>query len=152
MLDELRELARGIHPSVLADRGLLEAVEALAQRSSIPVAVRANPGLRGKRFPEEIEGASYFTIAEALANASKHGSPTHIDVSVTHHGDVLAITVHDDGDGFDTSAMNGPVLANLAERLAALGGRLDVDSQPGHGTTLSARLRVVGAQPATDAS
>lgn len=142
---ELRELAHGIHPSVLGDRGLLEAVEALAARSSVPVAVRADPSLRGERFAEEVEGASYFTVAEALANVSKHAVATRAEVRLARSDDALRIAVHDDGEGFDLATAVGEGLANLAERLAALGGRLDVVSTPGQGTTVTAQLRVPGA-------
>jgi signal transduction histidine kinase len=142
---ELRKLAHGIHPSVLGDRGLLEAVEALAARSSVPVAVRADPSLRGERFAEEVEGASYFTVAEALANVSKHAAATRAEVRLARSDDALRIAVHDDGEGFDLATAVGEGLANLAERLAALGGRLDVVSTPGQGTTVTAQLRVSGA-------
>ena len=142
VIAELRELAHGIHPSVLGDRGLLEAVEALAARSSVPVAVRADPSLRGERFAEEVEGAGYFTIAEALANVSKHAAATHAEVSLAREDDALSIAVRDDGDGFDLATAVGEGLANLAERLSALGGRLDVVSAPGQGTTVRAQLRV----------
>ncbi len=145
VLGDLRELAHGIHPSVLGDRGLLEAVEALASRSAIPVAVRADPALRGVRFAEEIEGAGYFTIAEALANAGKHAAATRVDVSLARSNGSLQIAVHDDGAGFDPVTAVGDGLANLAERLSALGGRLDVDSHPGRGTTVTARLRAIDA-------
>jgi signal transduction histidine kinase len=142
VLGELRELAHGIHPSVLSDRGLLEAVESLAARSAVPVAVRADPALRGLRFAQEIEGAGYFTVAEALANASKHAAATAIDVTLAHHTGGLDITVRDDGTGFDPATVVGDGLVNLAERLAALGGRLEVEARPGAGTTLLAHLRL----------
>ena len=142
VIGELRELAQGIHPSVLSDRGLLEAVEALASRSAIPVSVRADPDLRGTRFANEVEGAGYFTVAEALANVGKHATATHAEVSLRHDPEALRIDVRDDGAGFDPAAVSGDGLANLAERLAALGGRLDVASSPGGGTTVSAWLRV----------
>jgi signal transduction histidine kinase len=142
VLSELRELAHGIHPSVLSDRGLLEAVESLAARSAVPVAVRADPSLRGVRFAQEIEGAGYFTVAEALANASKHAAATAIDVTLAHHDGGLDITVRDDGTGFDPATAVGEGLVNLAERVAALGGRLQVDARPGAGTTLTAHLRL----------
>ncbi len=145
VLVELRELAHGIHPSVLSDRGLLEAVEALAARSRVPVSVRADPALRGLRFAEEVEGAGYFTIAEALANAGKHAAASQIDVSLARANGSLRITVHDDGAGFDPATAAGDGLANLAERLSALGGQLDIDSAPGLGTTVSARLRAADA-------
>jgi signal transduction histidine kinase len=142
VLGELRELAHGIHPSVLSDRGLLEAVETLAARSAVPVAVRADPTLRGLRFAQEIEGAGYFTVAEALANASKHAAASTIDVTLAHHAGGIDITVHDDGTGFDPASAVGDGLVNLTERVAALGGRLRIEARPGAGTTLSAHLRL----------
>ena len=145
VIAQLRELAHGIHPSVLGDRGLLEAVEALAARSSVPVTVRADPDLRGERFAEEVEGAGYFTVAEALANVSKHASATHAEVRLARSDGSLRIAVHDDGAGFGLGEAVGEGLANLAERLAALGGRFDVSSTPGNGTTVTAQLRVSGA-------
>jgi signal transduction histidine kinase len=142
VLAELRELARGIHPSLLSDRGLLAAVEALAARSPVPVSVRADPRLRDRRFPAPLEGAGYFTVAEALANAGKHAAASRIDISLADSSDSLRIAVHDDGTGFDPATAVGDGLANLAERLAALGGRLEVDSHPGAGTTVHAQLRL----------
>jgi signal transduction histidine kinase len=144
VIAELRELAHGIHPSVLSDRGLLEAVEALAARSRLPVSVRADAALRGVRFAEEVEGAGYFTVAEALANIGKHAAATHAEVRLARADGCLRITVTDDGTGFAPEGTEGQGLVNLAERLAALGGRLDVRSRPGAGTTVSAQLAVTG--------
>ena len=144
VLADLRELAHCIHPSLLSDRGRLAAVEALAARSTVPVSVRAAPELRGRRFAEAIEGAGYFTVAEALANAGKHAAAAQIDVSLMNGHDTLHITVHDDGTGFDPASAVGEGLANLRERLAALGGGLEIISRPGEGTTVSARLRAAG--------
>jgi signal transduction histidine kinase len=141
VLKDLRELAHGIHPSLLSDRGLLAAVEALAARNAVPVSVRADPELRDHRYPAAIEGAGYFTVAEALANACRHAAASHIDVSLARSDESLHITVHDDGAGFDPATAVGEGLANLGERLAALGGRLDVTSRPDGGTTVTAQLR-----------
>jgi signal transduction histidine kinase len=145
VLADLRELAHGIHPSVLTDRGLLEAVENLAARSTVPVSVRADPSLRGARFAEEIEGAGYFTVAEALANMLKHASAHHAEITLARSNGSLQIAVHDDGTGFDQASGAGRGLSNLAERVAALGGRLEVTSGAGAGTTVSALLH---ARPA----
>lgn len=142
VIAELRELAHGIHPSLLSDRGLLEAVEALAGRSRVPVSVRADPALRGARLSEDVEGAGYFTVAEALANVSKHANASQAEVSLARADGSLEITVADDGGGFDPAAATSEGLANLGERLAALGGHLDVASRPGGGTTVSARVQV----------
>ncbi|WP_052664255.1 GAF domain-containing sensor histidine kinase [Nitriliruptor alkaliphilus] len=142
VIGDLRELAHGIHPSVLGDRGLLAAVEALAARSALPVSVRADPSLRGQRFAEEVEGASYFAIAEALANVGKHAAATHAEVMLARNNGSLHIEVRDDGAGFDPSTASGEGLPNLADRMAALGGRLDVISRAGGGTTVRATLGV----------
>jgi signal transduction histidine kinase len=142
VIGDLRELAHGIHPSVLGDRGLLAAVEALAARSAVPVSVRADPSLRGQRFAEEVEGAGYFAIAEALANVGKHAAATHAEVTLARSNGSLHIEVRDDGAGFDPVTVAGEGLPNLADRMAALGGRLDVVSREGDGTTVRAMLGV----------
>ena len=152
VIADLRELAHGIHPTLLADRGLLEAVEALAARNPVPVTVRADPSLRGTRFPEEVEGAGYFTVAEALAKVLKHARADQVEVSLQRSNGSLRIEIHDDGVGFDHRQVNGDGLANLSERLAALGGQLDVDSTDGS-TVLRAVLAASGtSQAVVDAS
>ena len=139
VIADLRELAHGIHPTLLTDRGLLEAVEALANRSPIPVVVRADPSLRGLRFAEEVEGAGYFTVAEALTNVLKHAGAGHAEVRLQRTNGSLHIEVSDDGIGIDPATPGGSGLPNLSERLTALGGRLDVNSSNG-GTTVHATL------------
>ncbi len=141
VITDLRELAQGIHPTLLTDRGLLEAVEALANRSSISVVVRADPSLRGLRFAEEVEGAAYFTVAEALTNVLKHARADHAEVRLQRSNGSLHVKVTDDGVGIDPVAPAGSGLANLAERLSALGGHLDVDTSTG-GTTVHATLTI----------
>jgi signal transduction histidine kinase len=145
VLGDLRELARGIHPSLLRDRGLLAAVEALAARHPVPVSVRADLSLRSLRLAEEIEGAGYYTVAESLANSLKHAEASQVEVTLSRSNGSLHISIHDDGTGFDKSVLSGHGLANLSERLAALGGRLDVTTHPGAGTTVSATLALTGA-------
>jgi signal transduction histidine kinase len=147
VIRDLRELAHGIHPSILSDRGLLDAVEALAARSPVPVVVRADPALRGQRFSDAAEGAGYFTVAESLANAGKHAGATTVEVRLDRVNGFLRIDVRDDGVGFDPATVTGEGLRNLAERLSALGGDLRVDSAPGRGATISAT--VVVERPAT---
>jgi signal transduction histidine kinase len=143
VIADLRELAHGIHPTLLTDRGLLEAVEALAARSPIPVTVRADPSLRGLRFSEAVEGAGYFTVAEALTNVLKHADAQQAAVSLVRANGVLRLEVSDDGTGFDRPTGAGDGLLNLAERLEALGGRLEVDTG-GQGTTVRALLSIPG--------
>jgi signal transduction histidine kinase len=135
-LDELRDLARGVHPSVLADRGIGAAVEALAGRAPVPVELAELPD---QRLPEQVELAAYFVVAEALTNVAKHASATHASVSVTGDNHSLMVEVGDDGVGgaeFD----RGTGLRGLADRLAAIEGRLEVESEPGRGTTVVATI------------
>ncbi|MGB4780275.1 sensor histidine kinase [Microbacterium sp.] len=138
VLADVRALAQGIHPSMLSDRGLLAAVEALSARHPVPVVVRADAGVRELRPREDVEGAAYFTIAEALANALKHASAQQISVALRLREERLHIKVSDDGAGFDPDDTNGSGLANLSARVVAVGGRLVVTSDPGSGTTLTA--------------
>nr|WP_274387765.1 GAF domain-containing sensor histidine kinase [Salsipaludibacter albus] len=149
VLKDLRELAAGIHPSLLSDRGLLAAVESLAARNPVPVTLRADPRLRSLRASEEVEGAGYFTVAEALANSLKHAEASCVDVTLSRAGDSLHITVHDDGRGFGVGAgpdrdgrFGGNGLSNLAERVTALGGEFQVVGGPDRGTTVTAVLPV----------
>jgi signal transduction histidine kinase len=140
VLADLRDFAQGIHPSVLSDRGLLVAVEALAGRHPVPVAIRADPSLRTLRLPDELEGAAYFTIAEALANTLKHSRADRLDVELRGNGDHLVVRVTDDGNGFDPAGVRGTGLANLRDRVAAVGGALRIDTSPGAGTTVIAEF------------
>jgi signal transduction histidine kinase len=135
-LDELRELARGIHPAVLTDHGLDVALEGLAVRTPLPVTISAD--VEG-RLPPAVEAAAYFVITEALTNVAKYASATAAEVTVRQvNGDVV-IGVADDGvGGADPAAGTG--LAGLADRVAALGGRLVVESPPGGGTVVRAEL------------
>jgi signal transduction histidine kinase len=133
-LSELRELARGIHPAILTDQGLATALTSLAMRSPIPVRVECDPG----RFLVHIETTSYLAVAEALANVANHAHATAAAVSVRHQEPFLVVEVRDDGiGGADPS---GPGLVALADRVGALGGTLSIDSPPGHGTRLLAKI------------
>jgi signal transduction histidine kinase len=132
---ELRELARGIHPAVLSDHGLGAALEALAQRVPLPVEIAPLPDAR---LPEPVEAAVYFVVAEALTNVTRYAHATRADVIVTLDGDV-EVQVSDDGIG-GADPTKGSGLRGLADRVAALDGRLEVDSPPGRGTTVRARI------------
>lgn len=143
VLADVRDLAQGIHPAVLSDRGLLSAVETLAGRHPVLVEVRADPALRGRRMSDDIEGAAYFTVAEALANTLKHGSAQRIEVDLRLQPDAICVTARDDGVGFDAERTAGRGLADLRERVAAVGGRLTVASRPGGGTTVAAEFPLV---------
>jgi signal transduction histidine kinase len=134
-LVELRDLARGIHPAVLTDRGLPAALPALAGRCAVPVALDVE--LR-ERLPAPIEAAAYFVVAEALTNVSKHSGASHAEVRVRRLGDRLVVEVWDDGAGGADPEGNG--LAGLAGRVGAFDGRLSVDSPSGGPTLLRAEL------------
>jgi PAS domain S-box-containing protein len=135
--DELRELARGLHPAVLGQRGLLAAVEVLARRAPIPVEVA---GMPDARLPEPVE-AAYYLIAEALTNVVKYARASIVRVRVAASGANVVIEVSDDGvGGADPSTGSG--LRGLADRVEALGGVLDVLSRAGAGTTLRAEIPV----------
>jgi signal transduction histidine kinase len=142
ILSDLRELAQGIHPSVLSDGGILEAVEDRCARIPLDVSVECSKGLRAQRFHDEIEGAGYFFVIEALTNVLKHADVTRATVSLTHEQGRLLLRVTDDGRGFnpDIASQNG--LAGLRDRTRALGGTVTIVSRPGEGTSISASLPV----------
>ena len=134
-LDDLRELARGIHPAVLTDRGLGAAVEALATRSPVPVDVETTE----EPLPRAVEAAAYYVIAESLANVSKYAEASEVTVRVSHDNGCARIEVADDGVG-GADAAGGSGLRGLADRVAALEGTLTVESPPGGGTRVSAEI------------
>jgi signal transduction histidine kinase len=135
-LSELRDLARGIHPSVLTDRGLEAALEALSKRAPVPVDLNlAIP----ERLDRAIEAAAYFVVSEAVTNAAKHAQAQSLSVAVAATDGNLVVTVADDGVG-GAEAGGGSGLTGLADRVEALGGRLEVASPRGEGTRVSARL------------
>jgi signal transduction histidine kinase len=137
-LENLRDLARGIYPPLLADKGLAEALTAQARKASIPVHVESD-GIG--RYPQEIESALYFCCLEALQNVAKYANATRVDVRLSENADELAFEVRDDGQGFDaSSARRGSGLQGMADRLEAVGGRLEVRSSPGTGTWVSGRV------------
>jgi signal transduction histidine kinase len=135
-LEELRELARGIHPAVLTDRGLGTALETLAHRAPVPVELGDLPG---ERLPEAVELAAYFVVAEALTNVAKYAEATHATVQVERHNGRVLVEVADDGIG-GADPGHGTGLRGLADRLAVLEGRLVVDSERGRGTTITASI------------
>ena len=141
-LEELRDLARGIYPPLLADQGLPAALEAQARKSPVPVRVRA-AGIG--RFPQEAEAAVYFCCLEALQNVAKYANATGAVVTLSNGAGELRFEVADDGAGFDPSGTGyGTGLQGMADRLAALGGDLEVTSAPGTGTTVAGRLPLGG--------
>jgi signal transduction histidine kinase len=140
-LQEMRDLAHGIYPPLLADKGLREALEAAARRSTLPVTVHAR---ELTRYAPESEATIYFCVLEALQNAGKYaGSGASVRVEVREEADSLVFVVSDDGAGFEVASRGaGAGFTNMLDRLGALGGTLRVDSAPGRGT------RVVGVLPA----
>ena len=135
-LEELRELARGIHPAVLTDRGLGTALETLASRAPVPVELAQLPD---GRLPEAVELAAYFVVAEALTNVAKYAHATHAKVEVARANGRLMVEVEDDGIG-GANPENGTGLRGLADRIAVLEGRLEIDSETGSGTTVRAQI------------
>ena len=137
-LDDLRDLARGIYPPLLADQGLAAALSAQARKSSVPVTVEAN-GIG--RYPQEIEAAIYFCCLEALQNVAKYAQANAGTVRLFANDGVLSFEVSDDGIGFDPDVTDyGTGLQGMADRLDALGGSLEVRSRPHEGTTLVGRI------------
>ena len=134
-LSELRDLARGIHPPVLSDRGLGAALDTLADRSPLPTTVRVE---LDRRPPARIETAAYFVAAEALANAAKHSGAKQVEISIGECDGALAVEITDDGRGGADPAGNG--LLGLRRRVEALDGTLTVESPAGGPTTIRAEL------------
>jgi len=132
-IDELREIARGIHPAALAEGGLRPALKVLARRSAVPVRLDVRVG---GRLPEQVELTAYYAVAEALTNAAKHAAASGVSVDVQARQGVLRIEVRDDGQGGATFA-HGSGLVGLRDRVEALGGKLSLRTQPGAGTTVS---------------
>jgi signal transduction histidine kinase len=132
---ELRDLARGLHPVALSERGLHSALESLAAGCEMPVTL----DIRADELPEQVELAAYFIVSESLTNAGKHAAASAVRIRVAREGEALVLEISDDGrGGADTAAGTG--LRGLADRIDALGGRFEVDSPPGAGTRVSAHL------------
>ena len=135
-LDELRELARGIHPAILTERGLGPALQALLNRTPIPVEIAELPD---ERMAEPVEAAVYYVVAEAITNVAKYARASKVTVSVRRSNGRATVTVTDDGVGGADPA-HGTGLRGLADRLEALDGRLGLDSAPERGTRISAEI------------
>jgi signal transduction histidine kinase len=144
-LDELREYARGIHPAILAERGLVSALKTLARRSPVPVRLDARTAAR---LPERVEVAAYYVVSEALTNAAKYAGASAVCVDIEAADGMVRLSVSDDGVGGADPA-RGSGLPGLRDRLEAIGGILIVQSRPGEGTRLIAELP---AQPVPDAA
>ena len=140
-LEDLRDLARGIYPPLLADKGLAAALEAQARRATVPTTVVAD---RVGRYPKEVESAIYFSVLEALTNVAKYADASSAEVHVAQQDGRVTFSVSDDGNGFDPNETRyGTGLQGIADRLAAIDGDLEVKSEPERGTV------VAGCVPAT---
>jgi len=139
-LEDLRDLARGIYPPLLADKGLAAALESQARKSIVPISVEID-GVG--RYPQEAEAAVYFSCLEALQNVAKYSGAKKATVRLAQANGTLSFEVVDDGRGFDpAAAARGSGLQGIADRLAALGGELDIRSAPGSGATVAGHLPV----------
>jgi signal transduction histidine kinase len=139
-LDDLRDLARGIYPPLLADQGLAAALEAQARKAAVPVEV--HPDGVG-RYPQEVEAGAYFCVLEALQNVAKYAAASRVDVRLGTDNGELVFEVTDDGSGFDPERTPpGSGLTNMRDRLEALGGSVEVTSRPGGGTSVRGRIPV----------
>jgi signal transduction histidine kinase len=146
-IDELRELARGIHPAALSRHGLASAVRAVADRAPQPVVVE----IPDERYPDSVESAAYFVAAEALTNVAKYAQASTVRVTAVRTPSHLVVNVDDDGIGGAQTAGDGG-LAGLADRLATLDGSLTVSSQPGDGTHIRAEIPLAAETPAGEAT
>jgi PAS domain S-box-containing protein len=135
-LEELRELARGIHPAVLTDHGLPDALRALSDRAPLPVGIDCGPS---ERLAPDVECTLYYCAAEAITNVARHAHATHAEVRLRRGDREVALEVSDDGAG-GARLDGGSGLSGLEDRLAVLGGTLAVESEPGRGTLLRATI------------
>jgi signal transduction histidine kinase len=139
-LDDLRDLARGIYPPLLADRGLVAALEAQARKAAVPTTVLSETV---DRFPQAIESAVYFCALEALNNVAKYAEASSAEIELAQQDGHLRFVVRDDGVGFDSAASSyGTGLQGMADRLDAIGGSFAITSKPGGGTTVTGRVPV----------
>jgi signal transduction histidine kinase len=136
--DELREVSRGIHPTILTEAGLGPALRALARRSEIPIGVAV--GL-DERLPDEVETAAYYIASEALTNVAKHAHASTVELSATHDDRVLTLEIRDDGIG-GVDASRGSGILGLTDRIEALDGSISISSPPRGGTKLRVQLPI----------
>jgi PAS domain S-box-containing protein len=146
-IDEVRELARGIHPRILSSGGLRPALEALAGRFRVPVTVAMQSDAR---LPENVEVTAYYVASEALTNAAKHADASEMRITVDVDDRWIVLTIRDDGAG-GADPSRGSGLVGLRDRVAALGGALAIHSEPGAGTVLTAQIPVAAPTPRADA-
>jgi signal transduction histidine kinase len=136
VIDELREISRGIHPAILSQGGIGPALRTLARRSAIPIELDS---VIDSRLPEPIEVAAYYVVSEALANATKHAGASRVNVEATPHNGSLLLSIRDDGIG-GANPSGGSGLVGLRDRVEALGGSMKISSPPGQGTQIVVRL------------
>jgi signal transduction histidine kinase len=134
--DELREVSRGIHPTILTEAGLGPALRALARRSSVPIDVDVT---LDQRLPAAVEAAAYYIASEALTNVAKHAQANVVMLSAAHDNGILTLEIRDDGIG-GVDSRGGSGILGLTDRVEALGGTISILSPPRGGTTLSVRL------------
>jgi signal transduction histidine kinase len=146
MLDNLRELSRGIHPSVLTHQGPVQALRTQAALLPINVHVDVATDLRDARFPDEVEEAAYYVVSEGLTNVLKHADTDEATVRLAMDDRQLTIEVADRGRGCVPGAVTGSGIVGMRDRLGSIGGELRVDGRPGHGTTLRANLPIQVAE------
>jgi GAF domain-containing protein len=146
-IDDLREVSRGIHPAILAHGGLGAALKALARRSPVPVQLTSSID---DRLPERVEVAAYYVASEALTNVARHANASVVSIAVAGADGVLELSIRDDGTGGADTA-RGTGLIGLQDRVEALGGRISVESSPGHGTSLAVTLPLGEAPLDTEA-
>ena len=143
VIDELREMSRGIHPAILTEGGLALAVEALALRSTVPVKLNVRCG---RRLPEKIEVAAYYVIAEALTNAAKHADASRVEVDLEVAQETLFLVIRDDGVG-GADPTEGSGLLGLKDRVESLAGSILVTSPTGGGTRLDVEIPLLSSNP-----
>jgi signal transduction histidine kinase len=139
-IDDLREISRGIHPAILSHGGLAPALKTLARRSPVPVQLTAD--IDG-RLPERVEVAAYYVVSEALTNVARHAQASVVSIEVVERDGALELSIRDDGIG-GADTRRGTGLIGLKDRVEALGGRMDVNSTRGEGTSLVVALRLAG--------
>jgi signal transduction histidine kinase len=136
MLEEVREISRGLHPAILSEAGLGPALKSLARRSAVPVELEVRVD---GRLPASIEAAAYYVVSEALANTAKHAKASVAKVMLEKRDGLIHIQVTDDGAG-GADPRRGSGLVGLTDRVEALGGKIVISSAPGEGTTMNAAL------------
>ncbi|MGH2862820.1 MAG: GAF domain-containing sensor histidine kinase, partial [Solirubrobacteraceae bacterium] len=144
----LQEFGRGIFPSVLADQGLPAALRTQAARVPLAIQVEVDLELVGRRFEREVEAALYFVALEALTNATKHAPEASVSVWLRAESGEVVLEVADDGRGFDGRGSAGAGLQNMADRIAAIGGKFELEMVPGQGTCARATVRAAPVEPA----